>query len=61
MQFISISMISSAANVFAARLVRDRPTACEFSRGRFDVWPCILVIMVLNITLHEGESQLACL
>ena len=42
---ISISMISRAANVFAARLVRHRSAACEFSRGRFDVSPCILVIM----------------
>ena len=45
MQFISISMIRRAANIFAARLVRHRPAACEFSRGRFDVWPCVLVIM----------------
>ena len=41
MQFISISMISRAANVFAARLVRHRPAACELSRARFDIWPCI--------------------
>ena len=43
MQFISISMINRAANVFAARLVHHRPAACEFSSGQFDVWPCLLV------------------
>ena len=37
MQFVSISMISRAANVFAARLVRHRPAACEFSREPFDL------------------------
>ena len=37
--------ISGAANVFAARLGRHRPAVCEFSRGRFDVWSCILVII----------------
>ena len=47
MQFVSISIISRAADVFAAWLVRHRPAACEFSKGRFDVWPCTLVIMII--------------
>ena len=34
---ISISMISrAAANLFATRPVRHRPTTCEFSRGQLD-------------------------
>ena len=33
MQFIGISMISRAANVFVARLVHHRPAGCVFSRG----------------------------
>ena len=37
---ISISMISrAAANLFATRPVRHRPTTCEFSRGQLDDWP----------------------
>ena len=44
-----------AANVFAARLVRHRSVACEFSRGRFDVWPCILVI--INFIIQMSFSQ----
>ena len=35
--------------VFVDQLVHHRPVACEFSRGQFDVWPCILVIMLLTI------------
>ena len=38
-------MISRAANVFAAQLVRHRPATYKFSRGQFDVCLCILVIM----------------
>ena len=42
-------MISRAANIFAARLALHQPAACEFSRGgRFDVWPCILVIHTIS-------------
>ena len=53
MQFISISMISRAANVFAARLVRHRPAACKFSRGRFDVWPSLLVIIIVYLHIYR--------
>ena len=57
MQLISISMISRATNVFAARLVRHRPVACEFSRGQFDVWPCILVIINNNDPLQKQKQK----
>ena len=32
------------------------PVACEFSSGRFDVWPCILVIINLVIRLIRTRS-----
>ena len=31
-----------------------RPAACEFSRGRFDVWSCILLIMTIIKTFSTG-------
>ena len=46
MQFISISIISKAANVFAARLVRHRPTACDLT-----VW---------LLALYIGDNMFLC-
>ena len=53
-------MISRAAKVFAAQLVRHRSAACEFSRGRFDVWPRIVVIIIFNTQFSYTGVVIGC-
>ena len=39
---------------YAVISIRHRLAACEFSRGRFDVWPCVLDNDTFrNISVHS--------